>query len=122
MIGYLTIGTNDIKKASAFYDELLNQIGAARAFQTDDLTAWRFGENSTLFTVTKPHDKETATTGNGVMVAFSVESIDLIDKLYQQALQLGATNEGEPGERGKNFYAAYLRDLDGNKFNFYCYT
>ena len=122
MIGYLTIGTNNLERATVFYDDLLSSIGAARAFQTDDLTAWKFGEESTLFTITKPFDKNEATVGNGVMVALSAESPTAIDLLHAKALELGATNEGDPGLRGKNFYAAYFRDLDGNKLNFFCYT
>lgn len=121
MIGYITIGTNDLERAIAFYDELLSGIGAAKAFQTGDLTAWRFGEGGTLFTVNKPFDKNMATVGNGVMVALSAESPEAIDKLHAKALELGASNEGDPGPRGKSFYAAYFRDLDGNKLNFFCY-
>ncbi|WP_020411221.1 VOC family protein [Microbulbifer variabilis] len=122
MIGYLTIGTNNLERATAFYDDLLSGIGAARAFQTDELTVWGFGEGSTLFTVTKPYDKNEATVGNGVMVALSAENPEAIDILHAKALELGATNEGDPGPRGKNFYAAYFRDPDGNKLNFFCYT
>lgn len=122
MIGYLTIGTNNLERATAFYDGLLSGIGAARAFQTDELTAWGFGEGGTLFTVTKPFDKNEATVGNGVMVALSAENPEAVDMLHAKALELGATNEGDPGPRGKSFYAAYFRDLDGNKLNFFCYT
>ncbi len=122
MIGYLTIGTNNLKRATAFYDDLLSGIGASRAFQTDELTAWGFGEGSTLLTVTKPFDKGDATVGNGVMIALSAENPETIDMLHTKALELGATNEGDPGPRGKSFYAAYFRDLDGNKFNFFCHT
>lgn len=122
MIGYLTIGTNNLERATAFYDDLLSGIGASRAFQTDELTAWGFGEGSTLLTVTKPFDKGDATVGNGAMIALSAENPETINMLHAKALELGATNEGDPGPRGKSFYAAYFRDLDGNKFNFFCHT
>lgn len=122
MIGYITIGTNDLQRATVFYDDLLSGIGATRAFQTDELTAWGDGEGSTLLTVTKPFDKNEASVGNGVMVALSANSPGAIDELHAKALELGATNEGDPGPRGKSFYCAYFRDLDGNKLNFFCYT
>jgi len=122
MIGYLTIGTNDLEKATAFYEALLSAMGAKKAFQTDSLSAWGFGEGTTLLTVTRPFDGNSASVGNGVMVALSVESPEAVDKLHARALALGATNEGEPGFRGKGFYGAYFRDLDGNKLNFFCYT
>ncbi len=122
MIGYLTIGTNDLERATVFYENLLGAMGANKAFQTDSLAAWGFGDGATLLTVTKPFDGCVATVGNGVMVALSVENPETVDKLHEKALELGASSEGEPGFRGKGFYGAYFRDLDGNKLNFFCYT
>ena len=122
MIGYLMIGTNDLKKSASFYDSLLKDIGASRAYNTDDLVSWNFGEGTTLFTITRPYDKNPATVGNGVMVALKVKDSNTVDVLHTRALKLGGTNEGDPGPRGKGFYAAYFRDLDGNKLNFFCYT
>lgn len=122
MIGYLMIGTNDLKKSANFYDNLLKDIGASRAFETDELVAWTFGEGTSLFTITKPFDKNPATVGNGVMVALKAEDSVAVDALHAKALKLGGTNEGDAGPRGKGFYAGYFRDLDGNKLNIYCYT
>ena len=55
------------------------------------------------------------------MVSFGADCKDKVDSLYAKALALGGTSEGEPGLRGETLYAAYFRDLDGNKFNFICY-
>jgi len=122
MIGYLMIGTNDLEKSANFYDELFKTLGASKAYETDDLAAWSFGEGTSLFTVTKPFDKDAATVGNGSMVAFRAEDSAAVDALHANALKLGGTNEGDPGPRGRGFYAGYFRDLDGNKLNFFCYT
>ncbi|WP_428241707.1 VOC family protein [Gynuella sp.] len=122
MIGYLTLGTNDFDKATAFYDDLLGMMGASRAFQTDRMVAWKFAEGGALISVIKPYDGEKATAGNGSMVALSVEDPTTVDNLHAKALILGATNEGDPGLRGENFYGAYFRDPDGNKMNFYCWV
>jgi len=122
MISYLMIGTNDLEKSEIFYDGLLKDMGASKAYQTEDLVAWSFGEGTSLFTITKPFDKQPATAGNGVMVALKAENSAVVDALHAKALKLGGTNEGDPGLRGKGFYAAYFRDLDGNKLNFFCYT
>lgn len=121
MINYIMLGTNDIEKATDYYDCLLKEIGATRAFKTDSVAAWSFGDGTTMLSITKPFDGNPATVGNGVMVALSVEKSSLVDKLHAKALELGGQNEGDPGLRGKSFYAGYFRDLDGNKLNFFCY-
>lgn len=120
MIGYVTVGTKDIKKAAAFYDELLKPLGASRFMETDQFIAWASDPKAAGFSVTKPWDGKPATVGNGVMVAFHAGSPENVDKLHAKAMELGATDEGAPGPRGETFYAGYLRDLDGNKLNFFC--
>jgi predicted lactoylglutathione lyase len=117
MIGYVTLGTNDIERAAAFYDQLLAEIGAKRFLETETFIAWATSPQGPALSVTKPFDGNAATVGNGVMVALVMESRDKVDALYRRAIELGATDEGAPGPRGENFYAGYFRDLDGNKLN-----
>jgi predicted lactoylglutathione lyase len=119
MIGYVTLGTNAIDKAAAFYDDLLSGIGAVRSMESESFIAWSTGDNSPALSVIKPYDGNTATVGNGVMVAVVVNSRDLVDQLHARALELGGSDEGAPGERMPNFYAGYFRDLDGNKLNIF---
>jgi catechol 2,3-dioxygenase-like lactoylglutathione lyase family enzyme len=119
MIGYVTLGTNDMEKAVEFYDQLFATIGAGRFIETEQFVAWATGKNSAGVSVTKPYDGKPATVGNGNMVAIMLDSTDKVDAFYQKALELGGSCEGEPGLRGEmtGFYAAYFRDLDGNKLN-----
>ena len=117
MIGYVTLGTNDFERASAFYDQLLAEIGAKRILQTETFIAWATSPQGPALSVTRPFDGNAATVGNGVMVALAMDSTDKVDTLYRKAIELGATDEGEPGPRGDNFYAGYFRDPDGNKLN-----
>ena len=72
---------------------------------------------SPAVSIIKPYDEKAATVGNGVMVALIVDSTEKVDRIYKKALELGGTDEGGPGFRMGNFYAAYFRDLDGNKLN-----
>ncbi|MFN2168829.1 MAG: VOC family protein, partial [Anaerolineae bacterium] len=72
------------------------------------------------FAVTLPYDGAAATVGNGVMIALVMDSREKVDAFYARALELGASDEGEPGERMPGFYAAYFRDPDGNKLNAFC--
>ncbi len=119
MIGYVTLGTNDMEKAVEFYDQLFATIGAGRFIETDQFVAWATGNDSAGVSVTKPFDGKPATVGNGNMVAIMLDSTDKVDAFYKKALELGGTCEGQPGLRGEisGFYAGYFRDLDGNKLN-----
>jgi len=121
MIGYVTLGTNDIDRAAEFYDALLLEIGASRFMEADTFIAWAVAPDTPALSVTKPFDGEAASVGNGVMVALAVDSRDKVGALHQKALDLGGKDEGAPGLRGDTgFYAAYFRDLDGNKLNAFC--
>lgn len=117
MIGYVTLGTNDIGKAAAFYDQLLAQIGAKRFMESERFIAWGRTPEQPMLSVIKPYDGAAATHGNGTMIALAVDGPEAVDALYKKAMELGASDEGKPGERMKGFYAAYFRDLDGNKLN-----
>lgn len=120
MIGYVTLGTNDLARASAFYDAVLSVLGARRLYSTDHMSAWSTSEDQPILMVKVPHDRQTATVGNGVMVALAARDREVVDAVYAKAIELGAEDEGPPGSRGDGgFYAGYFRDLDGNKLNAY---
>jgi catechol 2,3-dioxygenase-like lactoylglutathione lyase family enzyme len=123
MIGYATLGSDNLPRARAFYDALLGEIGAKRMMEFgDDLggfTLWGVAFDKPGLAVTNPHNKQPATAGNGNMLALTVDERAKVDALYSKALALGGTCEGPPGLRGDEgpqaFYAAYFRDPDGNK-------
>jgi catechol 2,3-dioxygenase-like lactoylglutathione lyase family enzyme len=119
MIGYVTLGTNDIARAARFYDELLGGLGARRIMDFGTFIVWSASPKQPGLALTKPYDGQPATVGNGVMVAITVDSKAKVDELHAKALALGARDEGAPGPRSDNFYAGYFRDLDGNKLNFF---
>lgn len=123
MIGYVTLGSNDISTAGKFYDELLATYGAKRMMQDDHMIAWSPGPGIPALSVIKPHDGNEACKGNGTMVALILDSNDKVDALHAKAMELGGTDEGAPGPRGDGgFYAGYFRDLDNNKLCAFCYT
>ena len=124
MIGYVTLGSDNMPRARAFYDELLGStVGAKRIMEFgDDLggfTMWGTGFDKPGIAVTNPYNKEPATAGNGNMTAIAAGSRAKVDEIHAKALELGGTCEGPPGVRGDEgpqaFYGAYFRDLDGNK-------
>lgn len=122
MIGYVTLGCNDLEKGAAFYDALLGEIGAARFMDNDRMVIWGKTPGQSMLGICTPYDEKTATSGNGVMIAINVESQENVNKLHTKALELGGTDEGEPGPRGEagTFYGGYFRDLDGNKLVAFC--
>jgi catechol 2,3-dioxygenase-like lactoylglutathione lyase family enzyme len=122
MIGYVTLGTNDLARAAKFYDALLAEVGGKRTLESERFVSWSAGEASPGLGVIKPFDGKPATFGNGTMVAIACDSQAKVNALYDKAMQLGAKDEGAPGLRWGTFYAAYFRDLDGNKLNFFHFT
>jgi catechol 2,3-dioxygenase-like lactoylglutathione lyase family enzyme len=122
MIGYVTLGTNDLPRAIEYYEKLLAPLGVKRVWKSDSGIGWGTGENSPGLAVMRPFDGKPATRGNGTMVGLAVDSTAKVDQLYKLAIDLGGSDEGKPGPRGEGFYAAYFRDLDGNKLNFFCTT
>jgi len=117
MIGYVTLGTNDIKRAARFYDELLAGLGGKRVMDFGTFIVWSRKPGAPGLAITHPYDGKPATVGNGVMVALAAADKAQVDQVYNKAIELGATDEGKPGPRSETFYAAYFRDLDGNKLN-----
>jgi catechol 2,3-dioxygenase-like lactoylglutathione lyase family enzyme len=115
MIGYVTLGTNDMTRAASFYDDLLAVVGAKRTAESEKYIAWGTAPNRPMLFVIKPADGNKATIGNGVMVAFAAKNPEEVDKVYNKAISLGAQCEGPAGPRGEGFYAGYFRDADGNK-------
>ena len=126
MIGYVTLGTNDLPRARAFYDTLLAEIGVKRMMEFGDRGyAWGSAMDKPMLCIMKPFDGRPATVGNGVMVGIAAESRDQVDRVHRKALELGGVDEGPVGlrvEGGEGFYVGYFRDLDGNKLDVFCYA
>jgi catechol 2,3-dioxygenase-like lactoylglutathione lyase family enzyme len=121
MIGYVTLGTNKLPQAVAFYDQFFKTLGIGRFMESEgNYVAWAGSREQPSLAVTRPYDGKPATVGNGVMVALHAKNPEEVQKLHRRALELGATDEGAPGPRGGGFYAGYFRDLDGNKLNVFC--
>lgn len=117
MIGYVTLGTRDLERAGKFYDAIAEELQTPRMFTMDNFIAWGTPEGGAGICVCYPHDGNPMSVGNGVMVALQAKDKAQVDRLYNLALSLGATDEGAPGLRGDTFYAGYFRDPDGNKLN-----
>lgn len=122
MIGYVTLGTNDLQRAAEFYDALAEEMGVGRMMEDENFIAWATPGGAAGVAASKPFDGQPATAGNGTMVALQAKNEDQVKRLHAIALTHGGTCEGEPGPRSEQFYAAYFRDPDGNKLNAFVMT
>lgn len=123
MLLYVTIGTNNLKRAIEFYDPVLKTLGYTRLVTKHDEAG--YAESADIrcrFWVVYPYDKQEATVGNGSMTAFLAERRAAVDAFHAAAMLYGGTDEGPPGIRPfhENFYGAYVRDPDGNKLSAVC--
>jgi len=117
MIGYVTMGTDDLERAAKFYDAIAAELGTSRMMEWPGFIAWGTPGGGAGIGLTRPFNGEAASVGNGVMVALEASSRDQIHRLHDIALANGGLCEGPPGPRSEGFYAAYFRDPDGNKLN-----
>jgi catechol 2,3-dioxygenase-like lactoylglutathione lyase family enzyme len=122
MIGYVTLGTNDLPRAAKFYDAIAAELGTSRMMDFETFIAWGTPGGGAGVGLTKPFDGNAASVGNGVMVALDAKDEAQVQRLYDIALANGGSCEGPPGPRGDTFYAAYFRDPDGNKLNAFLMT
>ena len=116
MIGFVMIGTNDLSKATKFYDILLDVINLKRVITNDKYIGYSSKEKpeDIEFYVTNPVNKEKATYGNGTQISFVLKSKETVDKFYKLGIELGGKDEGAPGISSGDYYC-YIRDFDGNK-------
>ncbi len=119
MIGYVTIGTSDMEQAKDFWTKLLEPLGAKLVMDMGRIALLGNGPEQPMLAVCIPYDEQPAQQGNGNMVAFPVATRAEVDAQHARAMELGATDEGAPGERMPTFYGGYIRDPDGNKAVFY---
>lgn len=120
MIGYVTLGSNDLARAAGFYDSVLGELGAKRQWESERGIAWGMRMDQPILSIMRPFDGQPASVGNGVMVGLSAQSQEMVQRVHRRALALGAHDEGAVGPRGDNWYCGYFRDLDGNKLVVFC--
>jgi catechol 2,3-dioxygenase-like lactoylglutathione lyase family enzyme len=122
MFTHVVLGTNDLDKARAFYDKVLGALGYSRLGNMD--TASFYGTGAPELMLTKPANGKPATAANGGTVSFAAPNRAAVNEFHKQALAAGGKCEGPPGPRAvaPTAYAAYIRDLDGNKLATYCFA
>ena len=122
MIGYVTLGVSDMQRAKTFYAQLFETLGARVTLDMERIAFIGKSLSEPMLAVCIPYDGQPNHPGNGNMLAISAGTKENVDALYKKALELGATCDGEPGQRiPGRFYGAYVRDADRNKIAFYVF-
>ncbi|MEM6407877.1 MAG: VOC family protein [Pseudomonadota bacterium] len=123
-LNYVMLGSNDVPRASDFYDALFPAIGGRLiAEHMPHAFCYELPGGGRIWVAT-PFDEQQAEPGNGNMVGLACDSRAIVDEAHRIGLAQGGTSEGAPGPRpqyGPEFYGGYLRDLDGNKLSFVCF-
>ena len=128
MLGYITIGANDLTRSERFYSAVLQPLGYEKAIRSAGIAYAlpdfpdRYNGPGAVY-VTKPYDGKEATVGNGTMLAFKARTDGQVRDVHAAGLAAGGADEGPPGFRAqysKNFYVGYLRDPVGNKLAIFC--
>ena len=118
MILYATLGTNDLARARAFYDQLMPTLGFRCLSEGDSEAGYGPPDGPVRLWVTLPYDGRAATIGNGSMLALEAADQAAVEAFHRVAIAAGGTDEGAPGLRySPGFYSCYVRDPDGNKLS-----
>ena len=121
MLGFVTVGTNNLKRAGDFYDAVLDVLGAKRSQEGERISMWSGKPGTGSVAVITPFDKGPATAGNGTMLSLDAGDPETVQAVHAKAIEMGGTDDGAPGPRGAGgFYGGYFRDLDGNKLVAFC--
>jgi uncharacterized glyoxalase superfamily protein PhnB len=121
MLGFVTVGTNNLKDAGVFYDTVLDVLGAKRSQVGERIIMWSGQSNTGSVAVITPFDKTPATAGNGTMLSLDAGDPETVQAVHAKAIEMGATDDSALGPRGTGgFYGGYFRDLDGNKLVALC--
>lgn len=125
MIYYVMVGSNDTARSVAFYNAVLGALGYPKQFEEHGFAGYGASPEQPQLFVSRPYDKQAATVGNGMMVAFEAKTRAQVRDFHAAALANGGRDEGAPGIRAHyapDFYAAYVRDPEGNKLAAVCRT
>lgn len=116
LVSHVSVGVSDLARAGVFYDAALGALGVERVM--NHVTGLAYGRVFPEFWASLPHDRAPASAGNGGHVCFAAPDQAAVDRFHAQGLGAGGRDGGAPGFRphyAPGYYAAFLRDPDGNK-------
>jgi len=124
VFSHLTVGSNDMPRAKAFYDGVGKALGLVRLMDSPEGVGYSGQGGRPQLWIVKPIDKQPASVGNGITIGLEADTRPAVDAAYAAAMANGGKDEGKPGLRPHyhaNYYGAYVRDPDGNKVCIVCH-
>jgi catechol 2,3-dioxygenase-like lactoylglutathione lyase family enzyme len=116
IISHVSVGVSDLARARSFYDAVMAALGYGVVMEHDDHGV-AYGVSFPEYWIVKPLDGRPPVPGNGVHFGFLAPSREAVDAFHAAGLDHGGTCHGPPGLRPEytpTYYAAFLRDPDGN--------
>ncbi len=113
---HISLGSNNLSKASVFYDALLATLDIFRVVEHEQAIA--YGKGYPTFWLQIPFDQQPASIANGSHIGFMATSKEQVDNFYRTAIKYGANCNGKPGPRpeyGEPYYGCFVIDLDGHR-------
>lgn len=113
MIDHVSIGVRDLAASITFYDAVMAALDYRRLETRETTAGW--GKKYPEFWI---NQRGNAVASDGAHICFRARSRELVDAFYDAALAAGGTSDGAPGLRphhGDGYYAAFVRDREGNK-------
>ena len=122
LVSHVSVGVSDLARAGVFYDAVMAVLGARRVMEHGGGIG--YGRTFPEFWASRPHDRQPAVTGNGTHICFAADGPEVVDAFHAAGLAAGGHDDGAPGRRPEyapGYYAAFLRDPDGNKVEALCW-
>jgi len=116
MIDHVSVAVRDLQASARFYEAVLGALGFAKLEARPATIA--FGKTYPEFWINLRERLEPVATDSGAHVCFRARSTEMVDAFHAAALAAGGASGGAPALRpqhGEGYYAAYIRDLDGNR-------
>jgi catechol 2,3-dioxygenase-like lactoylglutathione lyase family enzyme len=116
MIDHISIGVSDLERSARFYEAALAPLGLARVVTRPATIG--FGKAYPEFWINWRPGMARVASDTGCHVCLRVKSSQEVDAFHQAALGAGGESDGAPGLRPHDrvrYYAAYIRDPDGNR-------
>ena len=117
MIDHISIAVRDLTKGEKFYTAALAPLGFSKLKEWPG-AAIGFGKKYPEFWINRRSEMSRISDDCGVHICLRAPDTAAVDAFHDAAVKAGGTSDGAPGLRPQydvQYYAAFIRDPDGNR-------